>query len=567
MRTSGITFCLALAASMTPAGVVSAAEPPLSIGTTGLLVLEPPGEATAAKIAASLSSDGAGVRGAAARVAGARSPEGGCASLKAALDAEKDKEAAREEIRAIATLCPDASAFLTGKLATLPAPLPAEVAYALARRLGLGAGPLAFGALRGALESPVGAERFFRIAVRGTPENATSLALMAAGADDAGAFRAIARNAYRDGVLPSPEVLRTAMASPNDGIAAAAAWLAALSNAGRTRVERATWAPLPPRAESADPDLIFALDVLRRVAGGPPPAAAPWLQALREGTSVGLDDVPATHPLFGFLIGEEKAALAARKAPVSGARALARPRTVVKQGRGDPRPVTERAPLVRTVTDLPRGVAAGVAQVSGCSPSIPAIALAEVTFRPNGTPEAVKPLFMPADTGCRRTALALFALSLPPGDYVPPAGAPDRLAVVFDPDALDAIDEDAVDTPDVRTIMRGGPVAEPKEIRRVKPEYPESLRRARQEGVVVLTARIDTQGRVKDVRIVEPAGTLAALQRDGTTLDLEALRSVARWRYEPARLAGIPVPVLLTTTVSFSVSGAGMPLSSPSMLH
>src|SRR5450755_1580178 len=95
-------------ATLAVARLALSAEPPLSIGTTALLVLEPPGEATAAKIVAGLSSDDAGVRGAAARVAGARSPEGGCASLKAALDAERDSEAAREEIRAIASVCPDA---------------------------------------------------------------------------------------------------------------------------------------------------------------------------------------------------------------------------------------------------------------------------------------------------------------------------------------------------------------------------------------------------------------------------------------------------------------------------
>ena len=99
----------------------------------------------------------------------------------------------------------------------------------------------------------------------------------------------------------------------------------------------------------------------------------------------------------------------------------------------------------------------------------------------------------------------------------------------------------------------------------MKPEYPESFRRARLSGTVILTARIDTQGLVKDVRVVEPAGTLAMILRDGTTLDLEALRSVARWRYEPARLAGIPVPVFLTVQISFSVSNVGMPPSSPSM--
>ena len=546
------------------AGLAHAAEPPLSPGTTALLVLEPPGEAAAAKIAASLASDDAGVRGAAARVAGARAPAGGCVALKAALDTERDPEAAREEIRGAASLCADAPAFLTGKLATLPAPLRVEVGYALARRLGLDAGPLAFGVLRPSLEALPVAERFFRIAARGAPENATALALMAAGAGDAGAFRAIARNSYRDGVLPSPEALRTAIASPTDEIAAASAWLAALANAGRPAAERAAWATLPAR-ESADSDALFALDVLRRVAGGAPPLAAPWLDALRAGAPVGLDEVPATHPVFPFLTGEEKVVLAARKAPRSASRALARPRAAVKTGRGEPRPVAERAPLVRTVTDLPRGVAAGVAQAAGCSLSNPFLALAEITFRPNGTPEAVNPRFMPADSGCRKAALALFALSLPPGDYVPPPGIPDRLAVVFDAAALTAIDEDSVGTPEALTIAPGGSVTEPKEVRRVKPEYPESLRRARLSGTVILTARIDTQGLVKDVRVVEPAGTLAMILRDGTTLDLEALRSVARWRYEPARLAGIPVPVFLTVQISFSVSNVGMPPSSPSM--
>ncbi len=331
---------------------VRAAEAPLTPGAAAFLVLEPKGEASAAKIASALLDPDAAVRAVAARVAGAAAPAGGCEALKAAFEKEKEAEAAREETRAISALC----------------------------------------------------------------------------------------------------------------------------------------------SEAAVPDA---------AAAGP-----------------------------------------------------TRPRPTVKEGKGEPRPVADRPPLVRTVTDLPRGAALGVARAAGCSLTRASLAFAEIAFRPQGVPRSINPRLMPGDEACRKTALVLFGLSRSVPDSPPPAGTPDRLAVVLDPDALAAMDEASADAP-VPRLVEGG-VKEPKEVRRVKPAYPESLRRQRLQGAAVLTARIDREGRVADVRVVEPAGTLDTLTRDGTSLDLEALRAVALWRYEPARLDGEPVPVLLSVRITWAVSGTGM---------
>jgi TonB family protein len=244
---------------------------------------------------------------------------------------------------------------------------------------------------------------------------------------------------------------------------------------------------------------------------------------------------------------------------------LPRADLVVRVGREGSRPVANRPPLVRSVTDLPRGVALGAAKAAGCGLEVGAIAVVEVKLRPQGTPENVKPLVLPPGSACRKAALALAALSRLPRDLAPPPDATERLVIVFDADALLAADEAPVGAPEPLAIRpgSGGPVAEPKETLRVKPAYPDSLRRLRLEGTAVLTARIDREGRVADLRVIEPAGSLATANRDGTTLDLEAVRAVARWRYEPARLDGEPVPVLLAVAVSWSVSSTGVGPSAP----
>lgn len=87
-----------------------------------------------------------------------------------------------------------------------------------------------------------------------------------------------------------------------------------------------------------------------------------------------------------------------------------------------------------------------------------------------------------------------------------------------------------------------GDVRAPIAIDQPEPRYTEIARKQRVEGLVILEAVIDTAGRVTDVRVLRglPMG-----------LEQEAVSAVRRWRYTPATLHGLPVPVLITVTVSF----------------
>jgi protein TonB len=75
------------------------------------------------------------------------------------------------------------------------------------------------------------------------------------------------------------------------------------------------------------------------------------------------------------------------------------------------------------------------------------------------------------------------------------------------------------------------------------PAYPAIARTGRVEGIVVLDVVIDETGRVKDVKVL----------RSVPALDRAAVDAITSWRYEPARLNGIPIAVSMTVTVRFTL--------------
>jgi protein TonB len=92
-------------------------------------------------------------------------------------------------------------------------------------------------------------------------------------------------------------------------------------------------------------------------------------------------------------------------------------------------------------------------------------------------------------------------------------------------------------------VRVGGAVREPKKIKDVAPEYPLLARQARMHGVVIIEARIGTSGRVEEARIL----------RGVPLLDEAALKAVRQWVYTPTLLGGVPVPIIMTITVNFSL--------------
>jgi|TARA_Y100000031_G_C7944646_1_gene258686 protein TonB len=63
-------------------------------------------------------------------------------------------------------------------------------------------------------------------------------------------------------------------------------------------------------------------------------------------------------------------------------------------------------------------------------------------------------------------------------------------------------------------------------------------------GVVILEAVIGPDGRVRDVRVL----------RSAPLLDRAAIAAVRQWEYTPTLLNGVPVPVVMTVTVTFTLN-------------
>jgi periplasmic protein TonB len=91
----------------------------------------------------------------------------------------------------------------------------------------------------------------------------------------------------------------------------------------------------------------------------------------------------------------------------------------------------------------------------------------------------------------------------------------------------------------------GGAVSAPRLIKEVKPKYTPEALRDRIQGTVVLEAVVSGDGcatRIQVVRSLDVGG-----------LDEEAVAAVAQWRFEPGRLAGAPVDVLVVIMLDFSL--------------
>jgi TonB family protein len=93
-------------------------------------------------------------------------------------------------------------------------------------------------------------------------------------------------------------------------------------------------------------------------------------------------------------------------------------------------------------------------------------------------------------------------------------------------------------------VRVGGAIKEPKKLKDVRPVYPAIAQQARVQGVVILECTIDGAGKVTDTKVL----------RSIPLLDLAAQEAVRQWLYTPTLLNGVPVPVIMTVTVSFTLS-------------
>ncbi len=84
----------------------------------------------------------------------------------------------------------------------------------------------------------------------------------------------------------------------------------------------------------------------------------------------------------------------------------------------------------------------------------------------------------------------------------------------------------------------------PKPIRRVEPVYPPNMLVLEGRGEVLLQMVVDAQGRVQEAWAVESTNPW---------LERAAITAVEQWKFEPARLAGQPVPSRVEQLVNFTM--------------
>ena len=92
-------------------------------------------------------------------------------------------------------------------------------------------------------------------------------------------------------------------------------------------------------------------------------------------------------------------------------------------------------------------------------------------------------------------------------------------------------------------VRVGGNIKTPTKVKDVKPVYPPIAQSARVQGVVIIEATIGPDGRVKDAKVL----------RSIPLLDQAALDAVKQWQFTPTLLNGVPVPVIMTVTVNFTL--------------
>ncbi len=97
--------------------------------------------------------------------------------------------------------------------------------------------------------------------------------------------------------------------------------------------------------------------------------------------------------------------------------------------------------------------------------------------------------------------------------------------------------------PATGAVRLGPGIEPPKKIKDVKAVYPQGSLTGRLRGTVVIEATIGTDGRVYEARVL----------RSIAGLDQAALDAVRQWEFEPARLDGAPVAVIMTVTVTFAI--------------
>lgn len=187
---------------------------------------------------------------------------------------------------------------------------------------------------------------------------------------------------------------------------------------------------------------------------------------------------------------------------------------------------------------------------------LPGLASEDMTYTIVTVPPAPPPPAPPASAATTRPPANPNAapVEAPPAvvaETPRPFAVPDLTAtltgVVPGVSAIDTVVGEAPPPPPLpvpqKPVRPGGDIRPPTKVRDVAPLYPPAAQAARIQGPVIIEATIGVDGRVQTARVL----------RSLPLLDEAALTAVRQWTYTPTLLNGVPVPVVMTVTVMFTL--------------
>jgi len=168
-------------------------------------------------------------------------------------------------------------------------------------------------------------------------------------------------------------------------------------------------------------------------------------------------------------------------------------------------------------------------------------------FKPgtqNGSPVAVaisldieiKSCVGPANENSGNTSPSLWLRALPNQRIGPPPES--RSKTILLPSL--ASQRDSGDNSHLERLI--DKVSAPVPLNQVNVDLSDAAKKAKYQGVSIVSVIVDVHGMPQDPRVVRPLGM---------GLDEKALEAVGRYRFKPAMREGVPVPVTITIEVNF----------------
>lgn len=520
---------------------------PISPGTVALLVEHSNAPAVQARLGAALRHANSEIRAAAARVLFVTGARGMVAAMTVALAAETSEDAAVEQARFLAYF---GSTEARAAVAAAWPRLGPRVALSSAVALASVEGPSALDRIPALLAAGIRRPQLadvIAVAARGERDRIERVLLDALRANDAILAEAVLRAAARPPVvtLNATTIDAVLAVGQPESLRLAAAWylVRAWTDAqppGPTPTAKAIEvfsARLVAAEQAKQPThaLLFGRELLSRASGARPLRGGPWNDVLQTADSTVQEMVRGNLALRVLSADEidrivrRRGYAASRKRLSAGAAA-----TVAN---------------LQTADGYPPGFATGVFEAAGClpreesGPRSDGVAGGVVTLRDQGRVERLSLMQARlAQPGCHLAVRVLLQ------NFVETAGGPFRQgeerAVLIPFDAAYFACQDATE-PAMPVDEDAAPnVTKPQKTKNVPPRYPRPAIDERVQGTVVIDATITSKGCISTARVLH--GT-------DPRLDWAGIEAVLQWRYTPAHLDGVPLPVIMTMMAAFTL--------------